>query len=195
MKTIYLIACGFLLAPALMAQAPDTLYYSLLFTDNQLPGEAVFNMSVADASLIDEAIPKKKNENTLVPMAVTSGLLLVSGFCDGTSEVLKIKYDRFSHVFPNANDQFWNYNISWKNKYKDGTPPDAAFPGSKTSLVWTTDGYHMMRAMRNATMITALVIPLHNISKKNWKNYLQQGIINYFAYTAGFNLAYDVVFR
>lgn len=126
---------------------------------------------------------------------LSSGLLVLSGFADGTSEVLKIKYDRFNRVFPKANDEFWDYNISWDNKYKEGNPPEPAFPGAKTTLVWTTDGYHLMRMVRNSTMIAAMVIPIGGGFHRNWKSYVKEGIIYYFAYTAGFNLAYDVVFK
>ncbi|HLO92041.1 MAG TPA: hypothetical protein VK172_12830 [Lentimicrobium sp.] len=197
MKQIYLLLCSMLLLPPVIGQIPDTLFYSMLFTDNHIPGQTLYDMSVVDASLIDNftGLEKPKKENRVAHVAITSGLLVISGFCDGTSEVLKIKYDRFEKVFPHANDQFWDYNISWKNKYKDGIPPDPAFWGSKTSLVWTTDGYHMMRAFRNAAMITALVIPLQDFRHKSWKHYVQEAIINYFSYTVGFNMAYDVVFK
>lgn len=125
----------------------------------------------------------------------SSGLLFVSGFSDATSEVLKIKYESFERVFPKANDQFWDYNISWTNKYRNGTPPDARFMGSKTALVWTTDGYHLMRMIRNSTMIVAVTIPIRSGFHRSWQSYLKDGVIYYLSYTAGFNLAYDVVFE
>lgn len=142
-----------------------------------------------------EALKENRRIFRVNPIVLSSSLLLISGFCDGTSEVLKIKYTSFEKVFPNANDQFWNYNISWSNKYKKGSPPDARFPGSKTAFVWTTDGYHMMRMIRNCTMIGAVVIPIGKGFHKNWKQYAKEGIIYYVSYTAGFNLAYDVVFK
>jgi len=124
-------------------------------------------------------------------VAIKSGLLFTSGFCDGTSEVLKVKYERFEAVHPNCNDQYWDYNVSWTNKYS--TYPHERFPMSTTALVWTTDGYHMMRMVRNCTMITAVVIPLHG--KKNWKQYVLEGCMYYISYTGGFNLAYDVIYK
>lgn len=198
MKNIYPLIGSLLLLSNIFAQSDDSMpSYSLLFADNIQPGQPIFDMSIGHQDFTPGTVVplKEKKINSWKPIAITSGILIVSGFCDGTSEVLKIKYDSFERVFPNANDQFWDYRISWKNKYKDGNPPDPAFLGSKTSLVWTTDGYHMMRAIRNATMITALVIPLNHISHKNWKDYLKEGVINYFSYTVGFNLAYDVVFK
>lgn len=125
-------------------------------------------------------------------VAIRSSLLFVSGFADGTSEVLKVKYESFERVFPDCNDQFWNYNQSWTNKYKPGTH-NPRFPGSTHGLVWTTDGYHLTRMIRNCTMITAVVIPIRG--KKNWKAYVLEGATAYLSYQAGFNLAYDVVFE
>lgn len=127
-------------------------------------------------------------------MIFSSVLMFSSGFSDGTSEVLKIKYESFERVFPKANDQFWDYNISWTNKYKNGSPPDAKFIGSKSAFVWTTDGYHLMRMIRNCTMILAVTIPISTEFYKNWRNYVKDGVIYYLAYTAGFNFAYEVVF-
>lgn len=51
-------------------------------------------------------LPDKNNRWKLV--AISSSCMLISGFCDATSEVLKVKYESFNRVFPNANDQFWD---------------------------------------------------------------------------------------
>lgn len=127
--------------------------------------------------------------------AVTAGLMMISGFADGTSETLKIKYPSFEQVFPGEDYQFWNYNISWTNKYKNGVPPTPAFPGAKSAFVWMTDGYHMMRMIRNSTMIVALVVHIGNGTHQEFRYFLLEALIHYLAYTGGFNLAYDVVFR
>jgi len=123
-------------------------------------------------------------------VSIRSAIMFTSGFCDGTSEVLKVKYDRFDKVM-HFNDQFWDYNKSWTNKYS--TYPKERFPMSTTALVWATDGYHMMRMIRNCTMITAIVIPIGK--HKNWKQYAAKGLIYYCSYTAGFNMAYDVIYK
>jgi hypothetical protein len=128
------------------------------------------------------------------PIVFRSTLMVMSGFCDGTSEVLKIKYDRFDRVW-HCNDQFWDYNISWHNKYKNGIAPDPAFLFSKNALVWTTDGYHLMRMMRNCTMIASVTIPIGKHKPRKWYSYVAESAIYYVAYTTGFNLAYDVVYK
>jgi hypothetical protein len=128
------------------------------------------------------------------PMLVKSGLMALSGACDATAEVVRINYTYFDAVFPNANPQFWDANKSWTNKWKNGDPKQGeAFPLSSTALVWTTDGYHLMRTMRNVTMITALVIPIGK--RKNWKQYVVEGVVYYCAYTGGFTLMYNGVFK
>lgn len=126
------------------------------------------------------------------PIAARSSLMFVSGFADGTSEVLKVKYESFDRVM-NLNDQWWDYNKSWTNKYS--TYPKERFPLSTTALVWVTDGYHCMRMIRNCTMITAIVIPLNHGKKKPFKQYLFEGAIYYVSYTAGFNTAYNIIYK
>ncbi len=140
-------------------------------------------------SSYSQIIPKE----AVRPLIARSSLLLVSGFADGLSEVLKIKYPRFEKRFPNASAQFWNYSISHTNKWS--TYPHPKFPLSSTALVWTTDGYHLARMVRNCTMITAITIPINGGKKRKWYSYAIEGATYYICYTAGFNLAYDGLFK
>lgn len=133
--------------------------------------------------------------------------MVVSGFCDGTAETLRVHYDEFENVFPNANRKYWNPAESWENKWKMPLRPSdnnwyylgynpkyaEKFPYSSTALSFATDGYHMIRMVRNVTMITAIVIPIG--SKKNWKQYVVEAGCYYLAYTSGFNLAFDVIYK
>jgi len=90
-------------------------------------------------------------------IAMRSGVLVLSGACDATAEVLRINYAQYKSVHKNANDQFCNPAISWTNKWRNGDPEQGdAFFLSSNALVWTTDKYHMMRAARNVTMIAAI---------------------------------------
>ena len=93
------------------------------------------------------------------PLVVKSGLMCLSGGFDATAEVLKINYSYFDKVFPGADPQFWDAKKSAKNKWKNGDSQQGErFFLSSTALVWTTDGYHLMRMMRNCTMIASLTI-------------------------------------
>lgn len=137
-----------------------------------------------------QIIPKEDIKHIMIK----SGLLFVSGSFDATAEVLRIDYSRFEARFPEANQQFWNPNKSWTNKWKNGDPAQGeAFFLSSTALVWTTDAYHLMRTGRNMTMIAAVVIPIGK--RKNWKQYAIEVAIYYTSYTAGFNLIYNGLYK
>jgi len=131
---------------------------------------------------------------TRKPIAIKSGLLFTSGCFDATAEVCRINYTYFYAVFPSANPQFWDAKKSAGNKWKNGDYKQGEkFLFSSTALVFTTDGYHLMRMMRNCTMIAAVTIDIGN--KKPFKQYLIEAIIYYFSYTAGFNFTYNVIFK
>ena len=92
-------------------------------------------------------------------MFVKSGLLCLSGSFDATAEVLHINYTYFDKVFPGADPKFWNPHESAGNKWKNGDYKQGEkFLFSSTVLVWTTDGYHLTRMLRNCTMIAGLTI-------------------------------------
>ncbi len=115
-------------------------------------------------------------------------LTFVSGMADGTAEALKWHYDKVDQRY-NLNDSYWNPAISYKNKYAGGiTANGPKFPGSTTYLVWTTDGYHMARMVRNTSFVGAVVI--HPYKKKKWYKYVIEFGTYYAAYTAGFNITY-----
>ena len=91
---------------------------------------------------------------------ITSSLLLASGMADGLAEASKFHPNGVTEVF--GNPQFWDNSLSWRNKYRNGDPAQGAkFPLSTTVLVWTTDGYHLSRMIRNTTMIIGLTITLN----------------------------------
>ena len=137
-----------------------------------------------------QIIPKQD----IKPVLLRSGLLMLSGSCDATAEVLRIDYSKFRAVHPRANEGWWNPNESWHNKWKNGDPEQGeAFLFSSTALVWTTDAYHFMRTGRNLTMISAIVIPIW--SKKPILQYVAEFVIYYISYTTGFNLMFNGVYK
>jgi hypothetical protein len=137
-----------------------------------------------------QIVPKE----SIKPIAIKSGLLFVSGFADATAEVVRINYAHFDAVFPNANPQFWDAKKSQGNKWKNGDASQGEkFLLSSTALVWTTDGYHLTRTIRNCTMIAGLTIGIGH--KKPFKQYLIEALIYYCSYTVGFSLAYNVIYK
>lgn len=94
-----------------------------------------------------------KNSKTILLAFV---LIFISGIFDNIQDTLAFKYE--SSIFPQvANEKFLGKTINfwsvqkmpeggqgWKNKYKDRDPSKGrAFPGSKTWLVFLTDGWHL----------------------------------------------------
>ena len=52
----------------------------------------------------------------------TGGLLFLAGASKGFNETLLFHWKAFRHTFPKANSAWFNPNVSWTNKYKNGDP-------------------------------------------------------------------------
>lgn len=130
-------------------------------------------------------------------------LMFVSGMLDGTIESINYHYHNgFKRQVQNANDQFWNPELSWKNKYQNGDPAQGPkFFASTTALVFTTDGYHALRTTRNAVNTFTLVYFINNScgSKKPFKYKLKKMVVDAVVLTTirniGFHTTYSVLFR
>lgn len=119
--------------------------------------------------------------------------IFAAGAFEGTAETVQFHYDEFDKRFPRA-DEFWDASKSWQNKYKNGDPLQGPkFPLSTTALVWTTDGYHLMRTMRNVSFLAAILIT-PNCGLK-WHHYILKAAMYSLAYTAGFHLTYTLIFK
>jgi hypothetical protein len=77
-------------------------------------------------------VPKwKLDKNKLI----TGGLVLVAGSAKGFNETLVFHYKVFKAKFPNANHEWFDPRLSWKNKYEDRNPDmGPKFPLSTTVL-------------------------------------------------------------
>lgn len=130
-------------------------------------------------------------------------VLLVSGASNGVMDTLQFHYS--GSVFaelPAEKQQYWNPNLSWKNKYADwrGGDKSAAFPFSKTALVFLTDGWHffqfVMLTMWSIAVVLAWCFPFKWQQKGD-----SQGIKFLFAaimfvackalFSVGFHLTYS----
>lgn len=116
--------------------------------------------------------------------------MFVAGLADGTSETLKFHYNKFDSKFK-ANDSYWNPEVSWRNKYNENQQPK--YFGSTSFLVWTTDGYHLMRTVRNTATIVS--IGLYDKKHKNWKRIAQDVVVHLLAYQAGFYVTYNLIYK
>jgi len=75
-------------------------------------------------------------------------LIILSGIFKGFMDALRFHYSQ-SFFINFKNEQFWNPNISWLNKYNSVLYNDGIkFPkffGSTTFFVWLTDGWHLLQ--------------------------------------------------
>ncbi len=130
-------------------------------------------------------------------------LMFVSGMLDGTVESINYHYhDGFKRQVQNANDQFWNPELSWRNKYQNGDPAQGPkFIGSTSALVFTTDAYHALRTSKNVVNTFTLVYFINNScgGKKPLKKRLKKMVVDAVVLTTirniGFHTTYSVLFK
>lgn len=135
----------------------------------------------------------QKNNLVLKEEIIPSTTMFIAGAFNGVSQDLLFHYDQFQTTFPTANPQFWNPEISWTNKYKNGDPLQGAkFPGSTTLLVGTTDGYHAMLSSRDIMIVTTIAI---SSKSRSWKHFLKKTALYTISYGLGFELTYRRIIR
>ncbi len=111
-------------------------------------------------------------------------LVFASGAFEGVMDHLQFHYDK-----PN---QFWNPDISWQNKYRNRDVSQGRTFWGKY-MVWTTDGWHMMKFGRNLTMFAGFTLKVTNGTKKRWYWYVIEGAGYWAINRAGFNLTYYIL--
>ena len=121
---------------------------------------------------------------------LTGSLVFTAGASKGFNETLMHHWKGFHHMFPNANEQWFNPEISWRNKYKDGDPDGAArFPLSKSVLVMFTDQYHLNNFINKAAWTSTLVLKICE-GKKPFIHYVYDFIFYSVCHQLGFALTY-----
>jgi len=114
--------------------------------------------------------------------------MFLAGALNGVNQDLLFHYYEFQNTFPNANPQFWNPDLSWRNKYMNGDPAQGeAFLGSSTIFVAATDGYHAMGAGRNLMITTSICL---SPKTKGWKPFVKRTLLYSLSYGLGFELVY-----
>lgn len=123
------------------------------------------------------------------------GLGFLSGAARGLNQVIAFHPDRFFARHPNANRQYWDNRISWRNKHKNGNPEEGpAFPFSRSAMVFLTDGLHMSGTASNVTGVVSLSIPLYSGSGKKFKHYAAEAGFSVVGYWMGFPAVYNLWF-
>jgi len=108
-----------------------------------------------------------------------------AGAFEGTMDHLQFHYD--------GNHQFWQPDISWKNKYKNRDPQQGlTFAGRY--FVTATDGWHLMKGGKNMSTVVALVF--HPFRKgQKWYYYVVETASYWAANKAGFHLTYNLILK
>ena len=119
--------------------------------------------------------------------------MFLAGIMNGINQDLLFHYHEFESTFPNANPQFWDPNLSWRNKYLNGDPLQGEkFPGSSTVFVGFTDGYHSTILARNLFITTSICL---SPKTRGWKPFLTKTLIYSLSYGLGFELVYSKLIK
>src|SRR5688500_17643895 len=121
---------------------------------------------------------------------LTGGLVFVAGASKGFNETLVNHWKGFNYHFPKANAEWFNPEISWRNKYQSGDPDAGAkFPLSTSVLVMITDQYHLNNFINKAAWTSTLVIKICE-GKKPFTYYVFDFLYYTLCHQLGFALTY-----
>ena len=169
------------------------LLFGALPTFSQKPKSIEFD-GIKTYSITREAMPAVEFNTNRIPLKL--GLMFISGAADGMTQVIAFHPDKFFAQHPNADRQFWDNQISWRNKYRNGDPEQGrAFIGSTTWLAWTTDAYHLFRTTSRLTAVAGLTIPLYKGSGKKLRHYAAEIGLSGLAWSAGFHTTYSLLYK
>lgn len=116
-------------------------------------------------------------------------LMFVGGMANGATDVLQHHYSQSLNYFQ-TDPEYWNPKISWQNKYRDW-PIDTrpAYPGAKTWLAWTTDGWHLGKTIQLKSMQLAVVTFQPNIEQRKWWWPVADLTINSILFSTGWHIS------
>ena len=142
---------------------------------------------------ITHSLFAQENKFTIKEELPPMGTMFLAGAFNGVSQDLLFHYNEFENTFPNANPQFWDPEISWVNKYKNGDPLQGEkFIGSTTVFVGTTDGYHAMLSSRDIMIVTSISL---GGKPKTFKEFLKKTALYTISYGIGFELTYGKIIK
>ena len=121
---------------------------------------------------------------------ITGGLIFLGGAAKGFNETLLHHWKSFRAKFPNANPNWFNPAVSWRNKYKNDDPNNGAkFPLSTSVLVFLTDQYHLNNFIQRGAITAAIVIKIGE-KRKRFGYYVKDFLFYTACYQAGWSLTY-----
>lgn len=115
---------------------------------------------------------------------ISAVILILAGLSNNIMDTVDHHYS--SSYFKDKNAQFWDKDISWKNKYKNW-PEDQrpAYPGATTFLAWTTDAWHLFKTIFLSLFTLAIILYQR---QRRWWLYLIDFIVLKIAFSAGWHL-------
>jgi hypothetical protein len=146
--------------------------------------KAQYNVERVQPPLVRQSWKMDRNK-------ITTGVLLVlAGASKGFNETLMFHWDAFHKRFPNANPQWYNPEMSWKNKYREGNPAlGARYPLSTSTLVMFTDQYHLDNFINKTAWMSAVMIRMGE-GKKPFTHYLLDMLYYTACHQLGFAMTY-----
>lgn len=117
-------------------------------------------------------------------------LSFLSGAAWGLHEKTAHHWSDFAKRFPNANPQFWNPELSWRNKYIGGNPE----LGRNNKLIWTSDAKHIL-ASSNQILAFGAGCTIFIGRKVSWKEYALRIAGSAVGYTVGNYVTFDLLYK
>lgn len=136
--------------------------------------------------------------NHILLIITVLALSILAGLADGIRDVLSFRYDR--SIFPQqygeqvlgAGPDFWNPEISWRNKWKNGDPQQGErVPGSSTVFVFLTDGWHLLQFLMLTFFQLAIALPVVMLLRLRWWWVIIAVIPLKFAFSIGFTIMFS----
>lgn len=120
-----------------------------------------------------------------------ASLMILAGASDAINNVISFKWHEFKKAFPTASQNYWWPSKSYQNKWKGGKRENGErFLGSSTVFVAVSDGWHLSRFAEHLFIAGALSIKITQ-GKKNWKQYVIEGISYWIVNRAAFTIVYN----
>ena len=130
-------------------------------------------------------------------IALIAALMFFAAACKGICDSLQFHYDT-SFAAEYENEQFWNPQVSYKNKWEGGMKANGErFPGSSTVFVWTTDAWHLFQTVQYALIrlaVTLLLVLPFSITREPrlWHSVAVYAAL-WVVQAAGFHLFYTLL--
>ena len=88
-------------------------------------------------------------------------LTVLGGICNSVMDT--ITYHYATSIFATlSNQQWWDPQLSWTNKWKNGDPEQGeAWLGSSTVFVWVTDAWHLFKSIFLSLLFAAGIALAH----------------------------------